>query len=120
MVRMSDFWIGSEDAPDTYELITMLGGGGEGEVWKANLQLSDAGRRTVAIKIGPLTGESNEAENWQRVGHLLSSLAHPGLVRVTDTFIGVTPHRRGEDPGTQRVKVVVMDFIEGLTVRDWV
>ena len=56
MSENSEFWVGSFDTPDTYELITELGSGGEGQVWKAVLPLSDAGRRHVAVKIMPAIG----------------------------------------------------------------
>ena len=82
----ADFWVGPGDAPDTYQLVTILGGGGEGDVWKAVLPLSDAGRRQVAIKIMRGTGSPDEEAQWARFGHLLQSLAHPGLVRVTGVF----------------------------------
>ena len=117
---MSEFWVGPDTAPETYQLISLLGGGGEGEVWRAHLQLSDAGKSEVAVKLQPATGESGEGENWQQVAHLLRSLSHPGLVRVTDAFIGQGTHRQGEAETAARTKVLVMDYVEGPTVREWV
>ena len=35
----SGFWVGPLDTPDTYELVTELGSGGEGRVWMAVLPL---------------------------------------------------------------------------------
>jgi serine/threonine protein kinase len=113
------FWVGPLHAPDTYQLTTVLGGGGEGDVWKAILPLSDAGRRQVAIKILRGTGTKEEEADWSRFGHLLQSLAHPGLVRVTDVFTGGGLHRSGQPPAPGDFRFVVMDFVEGSTLRDW-
>ncbi|MGD9529240.1 protein kinase domain-containing protein [Pseudonocardia sp.] len=113
----NDFWIGPAARPDTYRLIATLGGGGEGEVWQAVLPLSAEGRSMVAVKI--LHGVGDDEYQWQQFGHLLRSLSHPGLVRVTDVFSGPAMHRPGAaDPGS-RVNVVVMDYIDGPTLREW-
>jgi serine/threonine protein kinase len=115
----ADFWVGPADRPDTYQLISILGGGGEGDVWKAVLPLSDAGRRQVAVKVMRRSDAPDEDAHWTRFGHLLQSLSHPGLVRVTDVFTGPGIHRRGQArPDTFRY--VVMDFVDGMTLRDWV
>jgi serine/threonine protein kinase len=116
----ADFWVGPASAPDTYQLVAMLGGGGEGDVWKAVLPLSDAGRRQVAVKIMRGVGTPDEDAQWGRFGHLLQSLAHPGLVRVTGVFTGPAPHRRGEPPPPGVFRYVVMDFVEGVTLREWI
>jgi hypothetical protein len=114
----AEFWVGPVGAPDTYGLVSMLGGGGEGEVWEAVLPLSEGGRRTVAVKILKAFGDDGEAEHWNRFGHLLRSLAHPGLVRVTDVFTGPGMHRAGDD-GTGTFRYVVMDYIEGDPLHEW-
>jgi serine/threonine protein kinase len=118
-VPSADFWVGPHGAPDTYRLTSLLGGGGEGEVWRAVLPLSAGGRSTVAVKILRATGDPDEDSRWERFGHLLRSLSHPGLVRITDVFTGPQMHREtGADP-TSRSCFVVMDFIDGPTLREW-
>jgi serine/threonine protein kinase len=118
---MAEFWIGPADAPDTYRLVSLLGGGGEGEVWKAVLPLSADGRRHIAVKMCPAR---EDADQFQRFGHLLRSLSHPGLVRVTDAFRGPAKHRRGEAPSSPdeqaEFEYVIMDHVEGATLREWV
>ena len=114
----SGFWVGPAVTPDTYELITELGGGGEGTVWKGVVQLSESGRRYVAIKISSGSGSVEEASQWLRFGHLLQSLEHPGLVRVTDVFVGPRMHRR-DSSNTGTARYVVMDYIDGQTLTDW-
>ncbi|MGI5127274.1 protein kinase domain-containing protein [Pseudonocardia sp. CA-107938] len=110
-----DVWVGPAAAPDTYRLVALLGGGGEGEVWRAELPLSTSGRTTVAVKIV----QPDAAVDWVPYGHLLRSLAHPGLVRVTDVFTGPLRHRRGEADPASVAGYVVMDHIDGPTLREW-
>jgi serine/threonine protein kinase len=116
---MSDFWVGSHATPDTYRLVSLLGGGGEGDVWQAELALPEGGRRSVAVKITATSGDSAGDERWEQFGHLLRSLSHPGLVRVTDVFTGPGMHRAGEEHGGSS-RYVVMDFIEGVSLREWI
>lgn len=113
----ADFWVGPSSVPDTYRLISLLGGGGEGEVWQAELPLSAEGRGTVAVKILP--ARPGDEEDWERTGRLLRTLHHPGLVRVTDIFTGPFLHRAGLADPKSRAGYVVMDHIEGVTLREW-
>jgi serine/threonine protein kinase len=113
----SEFYVGPDSAPDTFRLVTLLGGGGEGEVWKSELSLSANGRGTRAVKILP--ARPGEETRMQRIKHLLTTLSHPGLVRVTDVFVGPRMHRAGlADPAT-RQGYVAMELIEGVTLREW-
>lgn len=114
------FWVGPTESSETYQLDALLGGGGEGEVWRGVLPLSDAGRRLVAIKIMRTAVDDADEAGWERFGHLLRSLAHPGLVRVTDVFLGPPPHRQGDSATGELSRYVVMDYVEGPTLRDWI
>lgn len=114
-----DVWVGPPSAPDTYQLLTMLGGGGEGEVWKAVLPLSEGGRRTVAVKVLHAESGTAEPERWERFGHLMRSLSHPGLVRVLDVFLGPARHTSGNADLDSRAAYVVMDYVDGPTLREW-
>jgi serine/threonine protein kinase len=95
---------------------TMLGGGGEGEVWKAVLPLSTDGRATVAVKI-MRTPPADDV--WEKTGNLLRTLSHPGLVRVTQVFIGPERHLKDAADLSSRVGYVVMDYVEGINLREW-
>jgi serine/threonine protein kinase len=112
------FWVGPPSAPETYQLISCLGGGAEGEVWTAVLPLSAEGRRSVAVKILPAGADTGDEEAWVRHGHLLRSISHPGLVRVLEVFTGAPRHRAGTVPAGSG-RYVVMDLIEGMTLREW-
>jgi serine/threonine protein kinase len=118
-------------APDRYQLIERLGGGGEGDVWQARLPLSEAGERTVAIKILNASEAPSEVTEWERYGQLLQSLNHPGIVRVTDAFIGPPMHLPGMvdptdvDPDAPtagraiRFRYLVMDYVDGISLQEW-
>lgn len=116
---MSDFWVGPQNVPDTYRLVSLLGGGAEGEVWQAELPLPEGGRRSVAVKITAANEDAFGGVQWEQFGHLLRSLSHPGLVRVTDVFAGPAMHRAGEERAGS-FRYVVMDFIEGVNLREWI
>lgn len=112
------FWIGPASAPDTYQLITCLGGGAEGEVWTGVLPLSAEGRRNVAIKILAADTDGADEEAWISHGHLLRSIAHPGLVRVIEAFTGPAKHRAGLAT-RDTARYIIMDLVEGATLREW-
>ena len=78
------FWVGPLNPPDTYQLTTVLGGGGECDAWTAVLPLSDAGSGPVAIKILLGTAPKAEAADWARFGRLRQALATHGVVRDPD------------------------------------
>jgi len=118
-VSGAEFWVGPPAGPDTYRLVTVLGGGGEGEVWKGVLPLSVGGRSTVAVKIMAAGYGPDVVQRWDRVGHLLRSLSHPGLVRVTDVFCGPVMHRQQAADFSTIAAYVVMDHVDGPTLREW-
>jgi eukaryotic-like serine/threonine-protein kinase len=118
MTHDDGFFVGPDVAPNKYRLMECLGAGGEGEVWTADLALSGLGRRRVAVKIlrDDLIGRDDAS--WERHADLLRSVSHPGLVRVVEVFTGVRRHRLNE-PQTALHRYVVMDLVEGETLRDW-
>ena len=66
-----------------YRLVSRLGAGGMGEVWKAHDANLD---REVAIKVlssGAL-GDSTSRERFRREAHVLSRLSHPGVATIFD------------------------------------
>ena len=119
MMPDDGFYVGPETSPHKYRLMECLGAGGEGEVWTADLVLSELGRRRVAVKILRDDQIGRDDKSWERHADLLRSVSHPGLVRVVEVFTGVRRHRLNDELPTGRDRYVVMDYIEGGTLRDW-
>ena len=93
-----------------YHLLTRLGQGGMGSVYKA--EDTDLGNRNVAIKEMSQKGlnqqEASEATDaFKREALLLAGLLHPNLPRIHDHF---SEHGRW---------YLVMDFIQGQTFGDY-
>src|SRR5262245_25350692 len=88
-----------------YEIISALGAGGMGEVYKARYTRLD---RTVAIKILPetLAGDPQFRERFDREARTISQLDHPHICALYDV---------GEHGGTA---YLVMQYLEGATLSE--
>ncbi|MGW5345734.1 serine/threonine-protein kinase [Streptomyces sp. NPDC004050] len=90
---------------DRYTLTERIGGGGMGEVWRADDAVL---RRQVAVKVllPALLDDPAFAARFRREATVLASLSHPGIVNVHD--YGESPLDSGE-----RIAYIVMELIEG-------
>ncbi len=88
-----------------YEILSLIGVGGMGEVYKAKDTRLD---RTVAIKVLPshLSDNPERRERFEREARAVSSLNHPHICTLHDV---------GEQDGTH---FLVMEYIEGETLAD--
>ncbi|HLW80926.1 MAG TPA: protein kinase [Candidatus Acidoferrales bacterium] len=88
-----------------YEILTAIGAGGMGEVYRARDTRLD---RTVAIKILPqhLTAKANVKQRFEREARAISSLQHPNICTLYDV---------GHQDGTD---FLVMEYLEGETLAD--
>ena len=86
-----------------YEILTPLGAGGMGEVWKAKDTRLD---RIVAIKILPtaLAADAKFRQRFDREARAISALDHPHICALHDV---------GEQEGTA---FLVMQYLEGETL----
>src|SRR5262245_60829481 len=86
-----------------YEIVSALGAGGMGEVYRARDTRLD---RTVAIKILPETLASDPVfrERFDREARAISALNHPHICTLHDV---------GEQEGTS---FLVMEHLEGTTL----
>src|SRR3989442_1067928 len=86
-----------------YEIVSPLGAGGMGEVYRARDTRLD---RTVAIKILPphLSATPESRERFQRETRIISSLSHPHICTLYDV---------GCQDG---VDYAVMEYLEGQTL----
>src|SRR5262245_14202491 len=94
-----------------YEIVSGLGAGGMGEVYRA----SDTRlKRQVAIKVLPaaLTMDSERLGRFQREAEVLASLNHPhiGASYGFEDLPG--------QPGAGRVSALVLELVEGPTLAD--
>jgi len=87
-----------------YKIIDILGQGGMGAVYRAVDENLDV---TVAIKENAFFSE-DYARQFQREAKVLASLRHPNLPRVFDYFVIA-----------QQGQYLVMDYIEGDDLRQW-
>jgi serine/threonine protein kinase len=88
-----------------YEVISMVGAGGMGEVYRArDTKLA----RAVAIKILPdsFANDPERLARFEREARTLASLNHPNIAQI---------HGFEESDG---IKALVMELVEGLTVAD--
>ncbi|HEV2064114.1 MAG TPA: protein kinase [Thermoanaerobaculia bacterium] len=88
-----------------YEILTPIGAGGMGEVYKARDTRLE---RTVAIKVLPehLSQNVDLRQRFEREAKAISALSHPHICGLFDV---------GEQEGTA---YLVMEFLEGETVAD--
>ena len=87
-----------------YEILTPLGAGGMGEVWKARDTRLE---RTVAIKVLPGRLSSPEVrQRFEREAKTISQLSHPHICALYDV---------GSHEG---IEYLVMEYLEGETLAD--
>ena len=90
----------------SYEILSPLGKGGMGEVWRA--RDSKLGRE-VAIKTLPeeFAKDEERLARFEREAKLLASLNHPNIATI---------HGLEEDNGT---RFLILELVEGDTLADW-
>jgi Tol biopolymer transport system component len=88
-----------------YEIVSPLGAGGMGEVYRARDTRLD---RTVAIKVlaAPLAGDAQLRERFEREARAISALDHPNICALYDV---------GEQDG---IAYLVMQHLEGESLAD--
>jgi eukaryotic-like serine/threonine-protein kinase len=86
-----------------YEIQSLLGSGGMGEVYRARDTRLD---RTVAIKVisGSLSSDATRLQRFEREARAISALQHPNICTLYDV---------GQQDGTD---YLVMEYLEGETL----
>lgn len=119
---MVELWVGPASSPDTYRLVESKSSGGEGQLWRGSINVDGADIQ-VAIKVIHPSRMSEIEEwrtRWRRQAELLKSLDHPGLVKVRELFEGPLPHERGSADSTTNSLYLVMNWVDGPTLEEWV
>jgi len=88
-----------------YEILSALGAGGMGEVYRAR---DSRLNRSVAIKVLPsaLASDSERRGRFEREAHAIAALSHPHICTIFDI---------GRENGTD---YLVMELLEGETLAD--
>jgi serine/threonine-protein kinase len=90
-----------------YRIVRAIGSGGMGAVFEAE-HVSLGRRHAVKFLRSDLVGQGRSAERFQREARMLGRLEHDHLATVVDAGV-----HQGKLP------FLVMEFLEGLTLRDW-
>jgi Protein kinase domain/NPCBM/NEW2 domain/PASTA domain len=120
----SGLYVGPDGDEDLYELVLILGGGGQGQVWKAQMRPDRDSEAVVSYAVKVIEpAEDDEPEvDWIRRAKSLWNLDHPGVVRMFEPFVGAPMHYAGCTTGRtgERVRYLVMDLVDGLPLNEWV
>jgi serine/threonine protein kinase len=120
----SGLYVGPDGDEDLYELVLILGGGGQGQVWKAQMRPDRDSNAVVsyAVKVIEPADDDEGEIDWIRRAKSLWNLDHPGLVRMFEPFVGAPMHYAGCTTGRtgERVRYLVMDLVDGLPLNEWI
>ena len=96
-----------------YEIVSLLGAGGMGEVYRARDTRLD---RTVAIKVLPqqFSADPDVRARFEREGRAISSLEHPHICPLYD--IGEASNPDSQLPNPDKIQFLVMQHLEGETL----
>src|SRR6058998_1550827 len=100
------------DRLDPYEVLSAIGAGGMGEVYRArDVRL----KRDVAIKILPeaFAADAERVARFQREAQVLASLSHPNIGGI----YGVEEVQPGSSAG-RPMRALVLELVDGPTLAD--
>ncbi len=103
----------SGDRLGPYEVQSLLGAGGMGEVYQARDTKLD---RDVAIKVlpDPLAGDAERLVRFEREAKVLASLNHPNIAQI----YGLEEADPSAGSGHSGVKALVLELVEGPTLAE--
>lgn len=122
MTQTGNCLVGPDEEPDKYQLVGWMAGGGEADLWEASVTLA-SDQEQVAIKILHPDHFKDVGEwhsRWSEQVDLLRLIQHPGVVGVHCHFAGARMHLSGQADLTDRTLYMVMNWVEGQALQDWV
>lgn len=114
-------YVGPDDSPDKFRLRRMVGGGGEAQLWLADLVVAGY-NEPVAVKIlrPDHHGDFDQlSARWAEQAELLRFVRHPAIVGVREHFEGSLMHHAGVASSGERQLYLVMNWVEGTSLRDY-
>src|ERR1700688_226678 len=102
-----------------YEIQSLIGAGGMGEVYRAR---DTRLQRDVAVKILPssLTQDQERLRRFEQEARAVAALNHPNLLTVFDVGTAPLPHNGAESAGSNGAApspYIVSELLEGSTLR---
>ncbi len=97
-----------------YEILSPLGAGGMGEVYRAKDTKLD---REVAIKVLPaaMADDPTRLARFEREAKVLASLNHPHIAQIYGLEVSTEPRPSGSGP-THETRALVMELVTGSTL----
>jgi hypothetical protein len=112
--------VGPDNDPDRFRVERRVGCGAEGTLFRGSITVSGTPLQVAIKQLLPERTPVDEWHaRWDRQVELLRTVQGPGVVPVREGFAGALPHAAGE-PGTGRTLYLVMNWVEGESLYDWV
>ena len=98
-----------------YEVLSLIGAGGMGEVYKAKDTRLD---RTVAIKVllSSLRHDPERRERFERESRAVAALNHPHICDLHDVGEALSP--ASPTSSADPIRFLVMEYLEGQTLAE--
>ena len=118
-------YAGPDDSPDTYQLVELIGSGGEAQVWRAVTRPDPTSPAGVAVAVKVFSDDlaPAAAADWLRRAQAMRHVHNPGLAVVHAAFIGAPMHSAGT-AGTAGLtdapcRYLVMELVNGPSLQEW-
>ncbi|WP_158221152.1 serine/threonine-protein kinase [Kineosporia sp. R_H_3] len=116
-------YVGPDENPDAYQLVRLIGAGGEAQVWRAVTRPDPTAAVgiPVAVKVFSRDLPAEAAADWLRRTQAIRHVHNPGLAVVHAAFVGRPMHPWGAaaDAAGGPCRYLVMELVDGPSLQDW-